>query len=148
MQTEMDIQVTERNHEKIPFMPVSTGHTIEEKHSLVEYLDVSINGKWVAVPALSVCGKVVTINGPAVPGFVPEKEGIVRVNNSTGKWVITPLAQNQIKVEYTIHVDPGGTLPAWLVNMFATQAPMQMFKNLKEQLKKPVSRGTALAFIE
>ncbi|MEP6613640.1 MAG: START domain-containing protein [Mucilaginibacter sp.] len=90
--------------------------------------------------------KVVTIDGPAVPGVVPIKKGIVRIDNSIGKWVITPLGQNQVHVEYSIHVDPGGALPAWLVNIFATDAPMKIFKSLKVQLTKPDYKNTVFAF--
>jgi len=92
--------------------------------------------------------KVVTIDGPAVTGIVPEKEGIVRVNDSKGKWVITPLGPDQIKVEYSIHVDPGGALPSWLVNSFATDGPVKIFRNIKLQLQKPVYKKTYLAFVE
>ncbi|MDB5024163.1 MAG: hypothetical protein JWP78_1918 [Mucilaginibacter sp.] len=92
--------------------------------------------------------KVVTIDGPAVPGFVPIKKGIVRIDNSIGKWVITPLGSDQINVEYSIHVDPGGALPAWLVNIFATDAPLQIFRHLKMQLQKPAYKNTDLAFVE
>jgi len=58
--------------------------------------------------------KVVTIDGPAVQGLIPVKKGIVRVSDSNGKWTITPVGADQIKVEYSIHVDPGGSLPSWL----------------------------------
>lgn len=92
--------------------------------------------------------KVVTIDGPAVPGVVPIKKGIVRIDNSIGKWVITPLGQNQVHVEYSIHVDPGGALPAWLVNIFATDAPMKIFKSLKVQLTKPDYKNTVFAFVK
>lgn len=92
--------------------------------------------------------KVVTIDGPAVPGIVPEKKGIVRIDHSIGKWVITPIGADQINVEYSIHVDPGGALPAWLVNIFATDAPVRIFKNLKTQLQKPVYKNTVFAFVE
>jgi ribosome-associated toxin RatA of RatAB toxin-antitoxin module len=91
--------------------------------------------------------KVVTIDGPAVPGFVPIKKGIVRIDNSIGKWVITPIGQDQLHVEYSIHVDPGGSLPAWLVNIFATDAPLQIFGSLKTQLQKPVYKNTTYAFV-
>jgi hypothetical protein len=90
--------------------------------------------------------KVITVDGPAVPGLVPEKKGIVRIGHSKGKWVITP-ANGQIHVEYTLHVDPGGALPAWLINMFATEGPLQIFKNLKLQLQKPAYKNAALPFI-
>jgi hypothetical protein len=92
--------------------------------------------------------KVVTIDGPAVPGYVPIKKGIVRIGHSFGKWIITPLGTDQVHVEYSIHVDPGGSLPAWLVNIFATDAPLQIFKNLKIQLQKPAYKNTALVFAE
>jgi hypothetical protein len=91
--------------------------------------------------------KIVTIDGPAVSGFVPIKKGIVRIDNSIGKWVISPAGADQIHVEYSIHVDPGGSLPSWLVNIFATDAPMQIFKSLKTQLQKPVYKNSALAFV-
>ena len=88
--------------------------------------------------------KAITIDGPAVPGYVPEKKGIVRIDNSVGKWIITPIGQNEVRVEYSIHVDPGGSLPSWLVNMFADQAPLQIFKNLREQLQKPNYKNETL----
>ncbi|MDR3697830.1 hypothetical protein [Mucilaginibacter sp.] len=50
-------------------------------------------------------------------------------------------------VEYTIHVDPAGSLPSWLVNMFATEGPMKIFKGIRSQLQKPVYRNTELAFV-
>jgi ribosome-associated toxin RatA of RatAB toxin-antitoxin module len=92
--------------------------------------------------------KVVTIDGPAVTGVVPVKKGIVRIDNSIGKWIITPMGQNQVHVEYSIHVDPGGALPAWLVNIFATDAPMKIFKSLKVQLTKPDYKNTVFAFVK
>jgi len=80
---------------------------------------------------------VVTVNGPVVPGYVPEKKGIVRINHSKGMWIITPVEKNLIRVEYTLQVDPGGNLPPWLVNMFAAEGPIQSFKKLKHMLNKP-----------
>ena len=80
--------------------------------------------------------KVVLIDGPAVPGYMPEKKGLVRINNSIGKWVITPIGSNRVRVEYSLHVDPAGSLPSWLVNMFATDAPLQIFRNLRTELQK------------
>lgn len=92
--------------------------------------------------------KVVTIDGPAVQGFVPVKKGVVRVDNSFGRWIITPVGTGQVHVQYTIHTDPGGAIPAWLVNIFATDAPLKIFEGLKVQLQKPAYKNTALAFVE
>ncbi|MFA6248622.1 MAG: START domain-containing protein [Mucilaginibacter sp.] len=92
--------------------------------------------------------KAVTVDGPAVNGLIPLKDGIIRVTNSKGKWVITPLGKDEIKVEYTLHVDPAGSLPAWLVNMVASEGPTQSFKKLKLQLKKPEYKNASLSFIK
>ncbi|BAU53519.1 START domain-containing protein [Mucilaginibacter gotjawali] len=91
--------------------------------------------------------RVITIDGPAVSGMVPVKQGIVRIEHSVGKWVITPAGPDKIKVEYTIHVDPAGSLPSWLVNMFATEGPIKIFKGIRSQLQKTVYRNTQLAFV-
>lgn len=91
--------------------------------------------------------KVVYVDGPAVPGFVPLKKGIVRIDHSIGKWVLTPTVNNHVKVVYTLQVDPAGAIPAWLINMFAAEGPIQSFKGLKLQLQKPAYRHAALPFI-
>jgi hypothetical protein len=90
--------------------------------------------------------KVITIDGPTVQGMMPQKPGVVRIREATGRWTITPIENGQIKVEYTLHVDPAGTLPSWLVNMFAAEGPIKIFKGIKVQLQKPAYKGTVFAF--
>lgn len=92
--------------------------------------------------------KVVTIDGPVVPDYVPQKEGIVRVTHSSGKWIITPAENNTVNIEYTLEADPGGSIPAWLVNLFVTKGPMESFKKLKDQINKPQYKKAQYAFIK
>lgn len=92
--------------------------------------------------------KVVTVDGPAVDGFVPEKDGIVRVHSSKGLWILTPVKKGWVKVAYTLQTDPGGAIPAWLVNMLVASGPMKSFQALKLQLKKPGYQHTELSFIK
>jgi hypothetical protein len=92
--------------------------------------------------------KVVTIDGPVVPDYVPQKEGIVRVTHSSGKWIITPAENNTVNIEYTLEADPGGSIPAWLVNLFVTKGPMESFKKLKDQINKPQYTKAQYAFIK
>jgi hypothetical protein len=91
--------------------------------------------------------KVVTVDGPVVAGMVNNKEGIVRVASSKGMWVITPVNDGHIKLMYTLHVDPGGAIPAWAVNLFAAQGPLETFKRMKDQLKLSKYRNASLPFI-
>ncbi|WP_374951214.1 START domain-containing protein [Mucilaginibacter sp.] len=92
--------------------------------------------------------KVVTVDGPAVKGMVPPKTDIVRISESKGKWLITPVNKNEIRVEYTLTVDPAGNIPAWIANLVSSEGPVQSFKALRLQLKKAEYRNAALSFIK
>lgn len=78
--------------------------------------------------------KAVSINKP---DWLPRFKDIVRVEQSYSEWLITPLGNDRLHVEYELRVDPGGCIPAWLVNMFATTGPYNTFQKLREQVKKP-----------
>ena len=91
--------------------------------------------------------KVVTVDAPCLPDMVPVKDGIVRIEHSVGKWIITPVDSNHVKIEYTLHLDAGGSVPAWLLNMFITQGPTESFKKLKVQLQKSTYKNVKLAYI-
>jgi len=86
--------------------------------------------------------KVITVNSPCIPGYVPEKDKIVRIPHSVGNWTITPLGKNQVRAEYVLEVDPMGTIPAWLINLFATKGPLETFKNLKVHVQKDKYKNT------
>lgn len=92
--------------------------------------------------------KVVTINGPTNASYLPVKPHIVRVNHSNGKWVLMPTRNNVVLIDYTLEVDPGGAIPVWLVNLFATSGPTETFKKMKEQVKKPQYVNANLDFID
>ncbi|HEY4111031.1 START domain-containing protein [Puia sp.] len=91
--------------------------------------------------------RIVTINGPTLTDYVPEKKEIVRVKRSEGKWLLTPVGREHIRVEYTLRTDPGGDIPAWLFNLFVTKGPLESFENLKAQLNKPEYAHCKLPFI-
>ena len=92
--------------------------------------------------------RVVTIYGPTVPNYVPPKKGIVRVSQSEGKWILTPLGNGRVKIDYTLRTDPGGSIPPWIVNLFATKGPLESFRRLKIQLTQPAYAGIHLPFIK
>jgi len=91
--------------------------------------------------------KVVTIDAPCNVDMVPAKPGIVRIANSKGKWILTPTGSNGVKIDYTLQADPGGLIPAWLTNMFATEGPSQSFKKFKVSLQKPAYRNAKIDYI-
>lgn len=91
--------------------------------------------------------KVITIDAPCLGDYIPEKDAIVRVKQSVGKWIITPAGKDLLNIEYTLALDPGGDVPAWLINLFAAEGPMQTFKKLKIQLQNLAYQHVELPYI-
>lgn len=60
-------------------------------------------------------------------------DDVVRVPFFEASWVIIAL-DNDLKITYTLRIDPGGSVPAWLVNIAMADGPYVSFKNLKAQL--------------
>jgi len=91
--------------------------------------------------------KVVTVIATNLPTYIPEKDGIVRIQRSSGRWTISPAGNGMVRVEYILQIDPGGSLPASIVNMFSYNGPFQSFKNLRVQVNKPEYARAQLPFI-
>ena len=67
-------------------------------------------------------------------GHMEKQKGIVRIPYLKAHWSVTENG-NKIFIDYTFEVDPGGSLPSWLVNMLADKGPYETFHNLEELLK-------------
>ena len=76
------------------------------------------------------------ITSIGVPDFIAEKSGKVRVTKSTVTWSVTMPTLKTINIVYIFEAEPGGSLPAWVANMFADKGPYETFKKLGEILKK------------
>jgi hypothetical protein len=92
--------------------------------------------------------KVMTVKVKAVDGYLPVKEGLVRVIHTVENWIVTPLSNDSIKIEYYLKVDPGGSVSPVLVNMFATKGPYETFKGLKEALMLRKGKPVKYSFIK
>ena len=75
--------------------------------------------------------KNLTIRANNINHIFPEKKGKVRIPFSQAVWEVTPIAKDKIKIDYSIKLDPGGGIPAWLVNLFTTNGPFETFQKLK-----------------
>jgi hypothetical protein len=78
--------------------------------------------------------RIVHILAENIPGMVDEKRGVVRILHSVGKWTLTPLPNNAVAINYLLSVDPGGTLPPWIINVFSVKGPFETFRQLKKYL--------------
>lgn len=73
---------------------------------------------------------VVSIESHAVDGLKEEIKNHVRIQYFKSSYILSPLDGNRIEIEYFLDVDPGGTLPAWVVNLVTTKGPTETMKAL------------------
>jgi hypothetical protein len=76
------------------------------------------------------------ITAVSSPNYIPEKSGKVRVPKSNVNWYVTMPTSKTISINYIFEAEPGGSLPAWLANMFADKGPYESFKKLSEILNQ------------
>lgn len=70
-----------------------------------------------------------------IPDHIAEKEGIVRVPAVSGTWTLKRTENGQTEVIHSMSINPGGSLPSWVVNIFAVDAPYLALKNIQERVK-------------
>ena len=78
--------------------------------------------------------KVVTMTLSEVPNFIPHREDIVRVPYAESTLTLTPIDATNLNVRYELAIDPGGEVPAWLINIFAASTPWNTFHSFREQI--------------
>ena len=91
---------------------------------------------------------VTTIDSHSDPTLVPEKDGLVRIKKSTAHWELTTINKGSVRIVYTLAFDPAGAAPAWLINLFVTKGPLETFKKLKEEVKKPAYQNAHFDYIK
>lgn len=81
--------------------------------------------------------KVVTIKAKSLGNYIKAKDGVVRVHHLQALWTFTPdFVCKTVRIEYVLNINPGGELPAWVVNLGITDGPLKTIKKMKELLPK------------
>lgn len=58
----------------------------------------------------------------------------VRMMGARGKWIIKEISSEEISIKFQYFADPGGDIPAWLVNSFIVKNPHLTLLHVKEML--------------
>lgn len=80
--------------------------------------------------------KIVTFYGMAIDGGLPEKKGAIRIYEDISRGTIIPKKDGTTILIWEGHVEPGGWLPAWLVNSFIDETIRKTAKQIKMQVMK------------
>jgi hypothetical protein len=80
-----------------------------------------------------------------LPDTPPIATNMVHIPHLKSYWIFEQISQDFTRVELHAHLDPGGWLPAWLVNWGYRKIPYQFLKNLEFQVAKRLSHTPTLA---
>ena len=90
--------------------------------------------------------KVVTIKTESWHDYNPAAKGLIRVEVVKGSTTLIPLGNGEVEIIQKMHTEPGGWVPAWIVNMFLDSGPIETFTKFKEVL--PRYQSAQLDFIQ
>jgi len=77
--------------------------------------------------------KKMTISSRSVEGYLPERENKVRVPMSRALWIVTVEPDSKLRIDYTLNVEPGGTVSPWMLNMVSDEGPFESFRELRKR---------------
>lgn len=92
--------------------------------------------------------KVLTVDLLETPDYLPEVEGVVRIPKAHSTLTVTPIDKTNVQVHYSLDVEPGGEVPAWISNMFAAQAPWQTYNTFRKRIIAQGENRVTVSFIE
>ena len=72
----------------------------------------------------------------ALPELIPVRKGKIRVLMIHSLWRFTSLPNGKTEIYFRQHSNPGGSIPAFLVNAMSVDIPFNSFKTLRRLIMK------------
>lgn len=72
----------------------------------------------------------------ATPNALPYSKNTTRILKAEGYWMLTDTKSHGTLVSFQMHVEPGGSIPDWLINSYITDTPIDTLLNLKKFVAK------------
>lgn len=79
-------------------------------------------------------GKTMQVISSSISYDAPVPKDLVKVPYSKGSWNVTQTTKKTIHVDYILELNPGGSLPAWVLNLFSSKGPLETFENIKSKM--------------
>lgn len=78
----------------------------------------------------------ISIRVTAAPDYHPEQPERVRVRRAIGQWLLEPVSPGETQVTFTMHLEPGGGVPQWLINTQVVETPFDALTHLRTAVAK------------
>ena len=80
------------------------------------------------------------------PDALPAQPGYIRISKSSGYWKFSNQSDGTIMAETIGVTDPAG-VPAWIVNMFISDGPLQTILNFKKLAESDTYKNKKVSFL-
>ncbi len=90
--------------------------------------------------------KTLVIDITILHDYMDEKKGVVRVKGN-GEWRVLVLDENKLEINFIMNIDPGGSVPYWLTNMFNDEGPYYTLNNMRDIIESNNYEGVTYDFI-
>jgi hypothetical protein len=87
----------------------------------------------------------VRVTMSSMPDEIPQTKHI-RVLEAFGTYILEPTSENKLRVTWQQYIDPGGALPAWLVNSMLSDLPFKSLRAFRELVQQSPYRDARLAY--
>jgi len=64
-----------------------------------------------------------------------------------GYWKVKEISANEIQIDFQMQVDPGGSIKAWMANMFVTDSPFYTMKGIRDAMGLKQYQGKSYQFL-
>lgn len=92
-------------------------------------------------------GKTLTVAIELIEGKEGSDRDLVRLDGF-GYWQVNVVSEDKLEVIFQMQVDPGGSIKAWLANMFVTDSPFYTMEGLREMIKEEKYKGNTYNFLK
>ncbi|MBT6548549.1 MAG: hypothetical protein HOM53_04685, partial [Gammaproteobacteria bacterium] len=105
--------------------------------------DVVMHFVWTQDPVSG----VVVLDNRNIDGVLPENPRRIRLPSAISGWRFEPLGDGRVLASSEGHLEPGASLPAWLLNSLLVDAPFNTMEAVAAAVKLPRYREVQLDFI-
>lgn len=90
--------------------------------------------------------KVLSVDIEILDDYLELKDQLVRIKGY-GIWEVKEIYSNKIEITFEMQIDPGGSIPAWLANIFVDDSPYYTMQKLREVLGSEKYKTKKYSFI-
>lgn len=91
--------------------------------------------------------KTLLVEIEVLDDYLDENNKYIRVKGF-GYWKIIVLSEDKMEAIFSMQIDPGGSIPSWLANMFVDGTPYHTLLNIKELIESKEGDNLKYDFID